>query len=173
MRQNENTWFYIGGSGLDRTDEFQKFCGSGLVWIQFYRIRTGLGLKNFTVRSSLLGTLTSLPAAAYCHSLAANTTLGLYRDLIPRYFWRWFSLRLGRTQKKTNRVHAEDTLKKMLVVPNRLQNVNGWSCSSQLWHPRRFGYDCLSNSCRVRLWKGVMTAHNLVGVQHQRWSVVI
>ena len=49
MRQNKNTWFYIGGSGLDRTDDFQKFCGSGLDRIQFYRIRTGLGLKNFTV----------------------------------------------------------------------------------------------------------------------------
>jgi len=42
------------GSGLGRTDDFQKFCGTGLDWIQFYRIRTGLGLKNFTVRSSLL-----------------------------------------------------------------------------------------------------------------------
>jgi len=31
----------MGGSGLDR--------------IQLLRIRTGLGLKNFTVRSSLLG----------------------------------------------------------------------------------------------------------------------
>jgi len=30
----------MGGSGLDR--------------IQFYRIRTGLGLKKFTVRSSLV-----------------------------------------------------------------------------------------------------------------------
>ena len=39
---------------LDRTDDFKKFCRSGLDWIQFYRIRTGLGLKNFTVRSSLL-----------------------------------------------------------------------------------------------------------------------
>ena len=26
----------MGGSGLDRTDDFQKFCGSGLVRIQFY-----------------------------------------------------------------------------------------------------------------------------------------
>jgi len=33
----------MGGSGLNRTDDFQKFCGSGLDWIQFYRIRTGLG----------------------------------------------------------------------------------------------------------------------------------
>jgi len=24
-----------------------------------------------------------------------------------------------------------------------------------------------------RLWKGVVTAHTLVGVQHQRWTVVI
>jgi len=40
MRQNKNTWFYMSGSGLDR--------------IQFIRFRTGFGLKNFTVRSSLL-----------------------------------------------------------------------------------------------------------------------
>jgi len=26
----------MGGSGLDRTDDFQKFCGSGLDQIQFY-----------------------------------------------------------------------------------------------------------------------------------------
>jgi len=45
MRQNKTTWFYIGGSGLDRTDDFQKFCGSGLDRIQFHRIRTELGLK--------------------------------------------------------------------------------------------------------------------------------
>ena len=49
-----NTWFYIGGSGLDRTDDFQKFCGSGLDRIQLLRIRIGLGLNNFTVRSSLM-----------------------------------------------------------------------------------------------------------------------
>jgi len=36
------------------SDDFQKFCGLGLDRIQFYRIRIGLGLKNFTVRSSLL-----------------------------------------------------------------------------------------------------------------------
>jgi len=54
MRQKKNTWFYIGGSGLDRTDDFQKFYGSGLDRIQFYWIRTGHGLKNFAVRSSLV-----------------------------------------------------------------------------------------------------------------------
>jgi len=32
---------------------FSKICESGLDRIQFYRIRTGLGLKNFTVCSSL------------------------------------------------------------------------------------------------------------------------
>ena len=51
MKQNKNSWFYVGESGLDRTDDFQKFCGSGLDWIQFHRIRAGLGLKNFTGRS--------------------------------------------------------------------------------------------------------------------------
>jgi len=44
----------MGGSGLDWTDDFQKFCGSGLDWIQLLRIRIGLGLKNFTVRSCLV-----------------------------------------------------------------------------------------------------------------------
>jgi len=56
--------FYTGGSALDRTDDFQKFYRSGLDRIQFYRIRTGLGLKNFTVRSSLPHTST---AWCYCH----------------------------------------------------------------------------------------------------------
>jgi len=35
MRQNKNTWVFIGGWGLDRTDEFQKCCGSGLDRMQF------------------------------------------------------------------------------------------------------------------------------------------
>jgi len=43
----------MGGSGLDRTDDFQKICGSGLDRIKFYWIGTRLGLKIFTVRSSL------------------------------------------------------------------------------------------------------------------------
>jgi len=50
----QNTGFYVGGSGLGRTYDFQKFCGSGLHRIQLLRIRIGLGLKNFTVRSSLV-----------------------------------------------------------------------------------------------------------------------
>ena len=49
----KHTWFYMGGSGLDRTNDFQRFWGSGLDWTQFLQIRIGLGLKNFTVRSSL------------------------------------------------------------------------------------------------------------------------
>jgi len=60
MRQNKNSpiSFSMGGSGLDRTDDFQKFCRTGLDRIQFHQIRTGLGLKNFTVRSSLLSAIT-------------------------------------------------------------------------------------------------------------------
>jgi len=42
----------MGGSELERTDDFQKFCEAGLDRIQLLRIRIGLGLKNFTVRSS-------------------------------------------------------------------------------------------------------------------------
>jgi len=48
----------MGGSGLDRTGDFQKLCGSGLDRIQFYRIGTGLAQKDFTVRSSLIATWT-------------------------------------------------------------------------------------------------------------------
>jgi len=40
------------------------------------------------------------------------------------------------------------TVEKMVAAPNRLQKVNGWSCSFQLWHPRQLGCDCLSNSRR-------------------------
>jgi len=42
---------------------FQKYCGSGLDRIQFHRIRTGFGLKNFTVRSSLI----HLPVTTLSH----------------------------------------------------------------------------------------------------------
>jgi len=47
----------MGGSGLDRTDDFQKFCRSGLDRMQLLRIRIGLGLNNFTVRSALPATV--------------------------------------------------------------------------------------------------------------------
>ena len=61
------------------------------------------------------------------------------------------SFRRGRTQLKTDRVHSEDSVEKMLAVPNRLQQANGWSCSSKLRHPHLLGYDWLCNSCRPRL----------------------
>ena len=40
------------------------------------------------------------------------------------------------------------TVEKMLAVPNRPQKVNGWSCSSRLWHTCQLGCDYLPNSCR-------------------------
>jgi len=46
--------FALVASGLDRADNLKKICGSGLDLIQFHWSRTGLGLKNFPVRSSLL-----------------------------------------------------------------------------------------------------------------------
>jgi len=55
-----NTRFYMGGSGLDRTHDFQKFCGSGRDRIQFCRIMTGLVLRNFTVRSSMQCVVTAV-----------------------------------------------------------------------------------------------------------------
>jgi len=60
---------------------------------------------------------------------------------------------LGHTQRKTDRVYAEDPVEKMLAVPNRLQKVNGWSCSSKMCHPPRLGCDYLSNWCRPRMAK--------------------
>jgi len=55
---------------LGWTGDFQKFCGSGLDRIQTYRmIRTGLGLKNFTVCSSLL-CIGILAAARPCRRAA-------------------------------------------------------------------------------------------------------
>jgi len=44
----------MGGSALDRTNDFQKFCESGLDRIQLLRVWTWLGLNNFTVWSSLI-----------------------------------------------------------------------------------------------------------------------
>jgi len=79
-RQNKNTWFYIGGSGLDQTGDFQKFCRSGLDRITFYRIRTGLGPKNFTVRSSLPG------------SGQVTMTISVARCAIFRQNWLLFEL---------------------------------------------------------------------------------
>jgi len=67
-----NTWFYMGGSGLDQTDDFQKFCGSGLDRIQLLRIRIGLGLKNLTVRSSLVRT--SQNRSEKCQKFEKNST---------------------------------------------------------------------------------------------------
>jgi len=62
----------MGGSGLDQTDDFQKFCGSGLDRIQLLRIRIGLGLKNLTVRSSLVRT--SQNRSEKCQKFEKNST---------------------------------------------------------------------------------------------------
>jgi len=51
----------MGGSALDRTDYLQIICGSGLDWIEFFWIRTGLWQNNFTVHSSLLSAETKIP----------------------------------------------------------------------------------------------------------------
>jgi len=77
MRQNKNEIFYIGGSGLDWTNDFQKFRRSGLDQIQFYRIKTGLGLKNFTVRSSLSDSHLSATLLCYLRVTGAKTSLRL------------------------------------------------------------------------------------------------
>jgi len=45
----------------------------------------------------------------------------------------------------------EHSVEKMLAVPNRPQKLNGWSGSSQLWHPPRLGCDCLSQQCPTQM----------------------
>jgi len=52
MRKNKNTWFYVGGSALDLTDDFQKFYQAGLDRIQLNRIRAEK--FHIAVRSSLI-----------------------------------------------------------------------------------------------------------------------
>ena len=49
--------------------------------------------------------------------------------------------------------------------------ANSWSCSFQQWHLRQLACNCLSNSYRI--WREMVTAHILVGVQRPRWTVVI
>jgi len=44
----------MDGSGLDRSNDFEKFCESGPDRIQFLQTRIGLGLENFQVSSSLM-----------------------------------------------------------------------------------------------------------------------
>jgi len=102
MRQKKNKWFYIGGSGLDRTDDFQKFCGSGLDRIQIYWIRTGLGLKNFTVRSYLISPSKNHPVRNY--SIYSCYKRNLFKNpksclIIP--IFEYICLKLGERRTHT------------------------------------------------------------------------
>jgi len=46
---------------------------------------------------------------------------------------------------KTDQVHFEGPVEKLLrAVPNRSQKAKGRFCSSQSWHSRPLGCDCLS-----------------------------
>jgi len=39
MKQNENTWFYMGGSGLDRTNDLKKFADQNWIGFNFFGSR--------------------------------------------------------------------------------------------------------------------------------------
>ena len=81
----------------------------------------------------------------YCRSLPVYTALGVLRDIMHRSFQGWFSFLLECTQLKTDQVHFQGPVEKLLLaVPNRLQKAKGRFCSSQRWHPRPLGCDCLS-----------------------------
>ena len=80
----------MGGSGLDRTDDFQKLCGSGLDRIQLLRIRIGLGLRSFTVRSSLQGNQQSISqnfsAFFKVYEMSTHQISPSYYEGIPTYY---------------------------------------------------------------------------------------
>jgi len=103
-------------------------------------------------------------------SLSLHTALGYWIDITPRSFQSWFLVPLGYPHQKHNQVHVEGPVQRMQAVPNSPHKANGWSGSFQQWHHCLLGYDCLSNS--YRLWKRVLTAHTLIGVQHPWWTVV-
>ena len=68
-------------------------CNTGLDRIQFYRMRTGLGLKNFTVRSSLLRDATSV---ANWHIFVPNFLfLAFFGDGWQKYFWYAIFVKFG------------------------------------------------------------------------------
>jgi len=62
---------------------------------------------------------------------------------------------LARSHAAENRSSACWRVLKWLVVPNRPQKVNCWSCSSRLRHPHRLRCRCLSNS-----WIPVVLKHS-------------
>jgi len=74
----------MGGLGLDQIDDFQKFCGSGLDRIKFHWIRTRLGLKNFTVRSSLVPTRSGYDPEF--RSRLPQDSVFFFRTWIPSHF---------------------------------------------------------------------------------------
>ena len=82
-----NTRFYMSGSGLDWTHDFQTFCGSGLDRIQFCWIRTGIGLKNFTVRSSLVCSVIIFSTISW-----VLRTVAAVFDIIHNIRWWWWAL---------------------------------------------------------------------------------
>ena len=55
MRQNKNTWFYIGGSGLDRTDDFQ-FVDQDWTWTEKFHnpLISGIWVAKYDKPLSLI-----------------------------------------------------------------------------------------------------------------------
>jgi len=108
----------MGGSGLDRTDDFQKFCWSGLDRIQFYRIRAGLGLKNFTVRSSLLSGICVRCVGWYFISWLANGQLV--------FEWDWLENFLAtRDRPLRNKVTNAKKMSTWSIIHGRRKGVRG------------------------------------------------
>ena len=102
------------------------------------------------------GTCTSPPDVVYFRSLAENTALSILRDTIPQSSQSWFSFLLGRTQRETDQMRAENPVANIDAcsrLPIRPQEANSPSYSCQQWHLcRRVCYYQL-NSYRPGLFK--------------------
>ena len=116
------------------------------------------------------GTSTFPPSAAYCRSLRTYTVMFPERNSTSVFSMLYF-IPAWSHAADNGFAHVGGLVEKIPLVLNRPHIANGWSCRNPPWHPRRLGCDGLSNS--FRLWRGVVTAHTLFGIQHQRLTVVI
>jgi len=131
MRQNKTTWFHIGGSGLDRTDDLKKICGSGLD-----RIQNCTAVKSSPWRHKILCTSTIAPKselAVQGQNRSANETS-----------WVRFA-RVWRVFKK----HRKDAVVRRKGLIITLLFIH---CTPSL-EQQQNSSNCLSNNCSTSGWK--------------------
>jgi len=143
LRQNKIHGFIWADQDWVGLMIFKSFSGSGLDRIQFLRNRIGLGLKNFTVRSSLL--LATSPQGCQFQNLAFLKPdfkiLAFFEDL----FWHFLGIKKSQTKSvffsllsvgkawiwkkhlSELRIHYKSPLKR--VYPRRMHKIlKGFYC---------------------------------------------